>query len=406
MLLKTRAILVVVVGTVMGLSLSFSGGLLANRQPIGDDEKAMEQARLFAEVMQRVKREYVEPIDDAELLDAAIRGMVSDLDAHSQFLDADEYRDIRISTTGSYTGIGIEVHEDDGIVTVITPMAGSPAARSGIRSGDKIIAVDGKAIESGKLHDTMGRMRGRAGTKISVTVERSGDAITHEMRREVIRVASVHHELLGPAYGYVRVSQFSETTARELSRAIDAMQDESDSMLEGMVLDLRNNPGGVLDAAVDVSDLFLDSGIIVSAEGRTVDSRFRRSAHRGDVLDGAEMVVLVNQGSASASEIVAGALQDHGRATVVGTPTFGKGLVQTVMPLSKGRAIKLTTSRYYTPSGDSIHETGITPDVFVEDAPGFPDLSLTGIIDRELDSQLVAAVDRLQQQRVMHSNAR
>jgi carboxyl-terminal processing protease len=406
MLLKTRAILVVVVGTVMGLSLSFSGGLMANRQPIGDDEKAMEQARLFVEVMQRVKREYVEPIDDAELLDAAIRGMVSDLDAHSQFLDAEEYRDIRISTTGSYTGIGIEVHDDDGIVTVITPMAGSPAARSGIRSGDKIIAVDGKAIESGKLHDTMSRMRGRAGTKISVTVERSGDAITHEMRREVIRVASVHHELLGPAYGYVRVNQFSETTARELSRAIDAMQDESDSMLEGMVLDLRNNPGGVLDAAVDVSDLFLDSGIIVSAEGRTVDSRFRRSAHRGDVLDGAEMIVLVNQGSASASEIVAGALQDHGRATVVGTTTFGKGLVQTVMPLSKGRAIKLTTSRYYTPSGDSIHETGITPDVFVEETPGFPDLSLTGIIDRELDSQLVAAVDRLQQQRVMHSNAR
>jgi len=216
----------------------------------------------------------------------------------------------------------------------------------------------------------------------------------------------VHHELLGPAYGYVRVNQFSETTARELSRAIDAMQDASDSMLEGMVLDLRNNPGGVLDAAVDVSDLFLDSGIIVSAEGRTVDSRFRRSAHRGDVLDGAEMIVLVNEGSASASEIVAGALQDHGRATVVGTPTFGKGLVQTVMPLSKGRAIKLTTSRYYTPSGDSIHEVGITPDVFVEDTPGFPDLSLTGIIDRELDSQLVAAVDRLQQQRVMHSNAR
>ncbi len=406
MLLKTRAILVVVVGTVMGLSLSFSGGLLASRSPIGDDEKATEQARLIAEVMQRVRREYVEPVDDAELLEAAIRGMVSDLDAHSQFLDADEYRDIRIGTTGSYTGIGIEVHDEDGIVTVITPMAGSPAARSGIRSGDRIIAVDGTAVESGNLQEMMSRMRGRAGTKISVTVDRAGEAIIHEMRREVIRVASVYHELLGPAYGYVRVNQFSETTARELSRAIDTMQDESDSMLEGMVLDLRNNPGGVLDAAVDVSDLFLDSGIIVSAEGRTVDSRFRRSAHRGDVLDGAEMIVLVNHGSASASEIVAGALQDHGRATVVGTATFGKGLVQTVMPLSKGRAIKLTTSRYYTPSGDSIHETGITPDVFVEDTPGFPDMSLTGVIDREQDSQLVAAVDRLQQQRMMHSNAR
>jgi carboxyl-terminal processing protease len=405
MLLKTRAILVVVVGTVMGLSLSFSGGLMANRQPTGDEERALEQARLFAEVMQRVKREYVETVDDSELLDAAIRGMVGDLDAHSEFLDADEYRDIRISTTGSYSGIGIEVNERDGVITVITPMAGSPAARSGIRSGDHIIAVDGKAVDPDNLHETMTNMRGRAGTKISITVDRDGEAIVYEMRREVIRVASVHYELINPSYGYVRVNQFSETTARELSRAIDTMQDENDGMLEGLVMDLRNNPGGVLDAAVDVSDLFLDSGVIVSADGRTADSRFRRSAHRGDVLDGADMIVLVNQGSASASEIVAGALQDHGRATVIGTPTFGKGLVQTVMPLSKGRAIKLTTSRYYTPSGDSIHETGITPDVFVEDTPGFPDLSLTGVVNRELDSQLVEAVDRLQRQRVMHSKA-
>jgi carboxyl-terminal processing protease len=405
MLLKTRAILVVVVGTVLGLSLSFSGGLMAERQPSGSEELAMEQARLFAEVMQRVKRDYVEPLDDSVLLENAIRGMVSDLDPHSQYLDADEYRDIRISTTGSYTGIGIEVSEKDGVITVISPMVGSPAARSGIRSGDQIVAVDGEAVETGNLQDTISRMRGRAGTRIEITVLRDEEAILHEMRREVIRVASVHHELLGPAYGYVRVNQFSETTARELSRAIDSMQDDNDGMLEGLVLDLRNNPGGVLDAAVDVSDLFLDSGVIVTAEGRTVDSRFRRSAHRGDILDGAELMVLVNQGSASASEIVAGALQDHGRGVVIGTRTFGKGLVQTVMPLSKGRAIKLTTSRYYTPSGDSIHETGITPDVFVEDAPGFPDLSLAGIVDRKQDAQLLEAVERLQRQQVMHSKA-
>lgn len=404
MLLKTRAILVVVVGTVMGLSLSLSGGLLANRPLLEDGELAPDRARLLAEVMQRVKRDYVEAVDDSELFDNAIRGMVKDLDPHSQYLDADEYRDIRISSTGSYTGIGIEVSEKDGVIRVITPMAGSPAARSGIRSGDQIVTVDGVAIEAENLQETIGRMRGRAGSKISVTVLRDEEAILHEMRREVIRVASVHHELLGPTYGYVRVNQFSETTARELSRAIDSMQDDSEGMLEGLVLDLRNNPGGVLDAAVDVSDLFLDSGVIVSAEGRTPDSRFRRSAHRGDVLDGAEMIVLVNQGSASASEIVAGALQDHGRAIIVGTSTFGKGLVQTVMPLSKGRAIKLTTSRYYTPSGDSIHETGIMPDLFVEDTPGFPDLSLTGIVDHSEDGQLVAAFERLQSQRVMHSN--
>lgn len=405
MSLKVRAILVVVIGTVMGLSLSIGGGLLSETRSPDAEELAWEQARLFAEVMERVKRDYVEPLDDSELLESAIRGMVNDLDPHSQYLDADEYRDIRISTTGSYTGIGVEVGEIDGAIKVITPITGSPAARSGIRSGDQIIAVDGIAVDTDRLQQTIGRMRGRPGSRISITVLRDDEAIIHEMRREIIRVASVHHETLGPSYGYVRVSQFSETTARELSRAIDAMQDSNEGMLDGLILDLRNNPGGVLDAAVDVSDLFLDSGVIVTANGRTTDARFTRSAHRGDVLDGAELVVLVNDGSASASEIVAGALQDHGRAVIVGTGTFGKGLVQTVMPLSKGRAIKLTTSRYYTPSGDSIHKTGITPDVYIEGTPGYPDLNLSAYVDREQDVQLQEALDRLQRGNVMHSNA-
>ena len=405
MSLKTRAILVVVIGLIMGFGLSFGGGLVSPQAQPEPDELTWEQARLFAEVMERVKRDYVESIDDAALLESAIRGMVGDLDAHSQYLDAEEYRDIRISTTGSYTGVGLEVGEDDGVIRVITPIAGSPAARSGIRSGDQIIAVDGTTVESGKLHETIGLMRGRAGTRVTVTVLRDDEAIDHEIRREIVRIASVHYELLNPSYGYVRLSQFSETTARELSRAIDALQDQNSGMLGGLILDLRNNPGGVLDSAVDVSDLFLDSGVIVTADGRTSDARFARSAHRGDVLDGAEIILLVNNGSASASEIVAGALQDHGRALIVGTDTFGKGLVQTVMPLSKGRAIKLTTSRYFTPSGDSIHETGITPDIYVEDTPGFPDLSLSGEIDREQDIQLLAALDRLQRRGVMHSNA-
>ena len=405
MSLKTRAILVVVIGLIMGLSLSLGGGLLSAPTQTDPGEQAWEQARLFAEVMERVKRDYVEDIDDSVLLESAIRGMVGNLDAHSQYLDVDEYRDIRISTTGSYTGVGLEVGEVDGVVRIITPIAGSPAARSGIRSGDQIIAVDGVSVASGNLQETIGLMRGRAGTKVLVTVLRDGESIEHEIRRENIRIASVYFELMKPSYGYVRISQFSETTARELSRAIDSMQEQNEGMLDGLVLDLRNNPGGVLDSAVDVSDLFLDAGIIVTADGRTSDARFARSAHRGDVLDGAEIVVLVNNGSASASEIVAGALQDHGRALVVGTDTFGKGLVQTVMPLSKGRAIKLTTSRYFTPSGDSIHETGITPDVYVEDTPGFPDLSLSGTIDRQLDLQLIVALNRLQRRGVMHSNA-
>jgi len=405
MSLKVRAILVVVIGLVLGFSLSVGGGLIGESRQPDKEELAWEQARLFAEVLERVKRDYVEPIDDAELLESAIRGMVSDLDAHSQYLDANEYRDIRISTTGSYTGIGIEVSEVGGAVTVVTPIAGSPAARSGIRSGDQVIAVDDIAVESNNLQQTIGQLRGHAGTRVKVTVLRDDVAIDHEMRRQIIRVASVHKEILGPSYGYVRVSQFSENTARELGRAVDHLQDVNDGMLSGLVLDLRNNPGGVLDAAVDVSDLFLDSGVIVTADGRSPDSRFTRSAHRGDILDGADMVVLVNKGSASASEIVAGALQDHNRALVVGTETFGKGLVQTVMPLSKGRAIKLTTSRYYTPSGDSIHEVGITPDLLVEDTPGFPDLSLSGTLDREADMQLAEALEYLKPRSVMHSKA-
>ncbi len=404
MLLRTRAILVVVVGTVMGVSLSLSGGLMASRAP-EPDELTRQQAQDIADIIARVKRDYVEDVDDTELLENAIRGMVGDLDPHSQYLDADEYRDIRISTTGTYTGIGIEISQVDGAVRIITPMAGSPAARSGLRSGDEIVAIDGMEIVAERLHETISRMRGRPGSRVTITVLRGEELIDYELRREIIRVVSVYAESLGPSYGYARVNQFNETTARELSRAIDDLQEAKGGMLEGLVLDLRNNPGGVLDSAVDVTDLFLDSGVIVTADGRTADSRFRRSAHRGDVLDGADLVVLVNQGSASASEIVAGALQDHGRATVVGTRTFGKGLVQTVMPLSEGRAIKLTTSRYYTPSGDSIQETGITPDVFVEDTPGYPDLSLSGNVNHEQDGQLVSALERLRHSQEMHSKA-
>ena len=401
MSLKVRTILVIVIGTVMGFALSFGGGLVDGGRSPEKSELAWQQARLFAEVLERVKRDYVEPIDDAVLLESAIRGMVSDLDPHSQYLDADEYRDIRISTTGSYTGIGIEIDEIGGVVTVITPIAGSPAARSGIRSGDQIVAVDGVAIEPGNLNETIRRLRGNAGSKVRVAVLRNDDVIEHEIRRQIIRVASVYPDALESGQGYVRLSQFNENTPRELGRAIDDLQEAHGGMLDGFVLDLRNNPGGVLDSAVDVADLFLDSGVIVTADGRSMESRFTRSAHRGDILDGAPMVVLVNKGSASASEIVAGALQDHGRALVIGTSTFGKGLVQTVVPLSQGRAIKLTTSRYYTPSGDSIHDIGITPDVLVDDTPGYPDLSLSGLLDRDADLQLAEAIARLRPPRTI-----
>lgn len=411
MSLKTRGILVPVIGTVIAFGLYIGNELLPGEAETRSDGLSWEQARLFAEVMEKVKHDYVEPVDDSVLFESAIRGMVGDLDPHSQFLDQDEYRDIRISTSGHYSGVGIEVSTLEGELQVISPIDDTPAERAGIKSGDTIVSVDGIAVNPDRLHETIDRMRGRPGTRVSLTVQRDAETepLVFNVERESIDVASVRHEILEPSYGYVRVSQFNETTPAETRRAIDDMMDEvrqrNGTMLTGLVLDLRNNPGGILDAAVDVSDLFLDSGVIVTAEGRTPEARFIKRAHRGDILDGASIVVLVNEGSASASEIVAGALQDHRRALIVGTSTFGKGLVQTVMPLSAGRAIKLTTSRYFTPSGDSIHEKGIAPDVFVEASGDYPGPGMNSTVNRERDAQLSEALQRLQRKGVMHSQA-
>jgi carboxyl-terminal processing protease len=411
MSLKTRGILVLVIGTILGLSLSLGGNVVANRDASGSVELTSEQTRLIAEVMQRVRRDYVEPIGDKELMDSAVRGMVSALDRHSEFLDAEEYREIRNSTRGRYSGVGLEVSTQEGAILVISPIDDTPAQRAGIESGDEIIEINGVSVRNDRLNDAISKMRGRAGTPVTIRVRRQNydDPLTFHLTRQKIRVASVRYEILQPSYGYVRLSQFNESTADELSRAIDEMTDEvqeqTGDMLAGLILDLRNNPGGILDSAVEVSDLFLDEGIIVTAEGRTPESRFRRLAEIGDVMDGGAVMVLVNGGSASASEIVAGALQDHDRALIIGTTTFGKGLVQTVIPLSRGRAIKLTTSHYYTPSGDSIHEIGIVPDIVVEGSSEYPGLSATATVDREHDAQLIEALEQIRNQRVMHSQA-
>jgi len=412
MSLKTRGILVLVIGTIMGLSLSLGGGVLANRDKSGgSQELTWQQTRLIAEVMERVRRDYVEPIDEKELMDGAIRGMVAGLDRHSEFLDADEYRDIRNSTSGKYSGVGLEVSTQDGAILVIAPIDGTPAQRAGIESGDEIIEIDGVSVGNDGLNDAIEKMRGHAGTPVTIKIRRPDydDPLTFHLTRQKIQVASVRYEILQPSYGYVRLSQFNESTADEVSKAIDEMTDEvqkqTGNMLDGLIVDLRNNPGGILDSAVEVSDLFLDEGIIVTAEGRTPESRFRRNAEQGDIMDGGTVVVLVNGGSASASEIVAGALQDHDRALIIGTTTFGKGLVQTVMPLSRGRAIKLTTSHYYTPSGDSIHQTGVSPDIVVEGSREFPGLSASATVDRENDVQLIEALEQIRNQRVMHSQA-
>ena len=337
--------------------------------------------------------------------------MVGDLDRHSAYLDAGEYQDIRITASGRYSGVGLEVSKSDERILVISPIDGTPAERAGILAGDEIIEIDELSVARDGLDDTIDRLRGRPGTSVTIRVRRSDydDPLTFRLTRQKIQVASVRYELIDESVGYLRVSQFNDSTIQDASRAIDGMMDDAQAeaghMLTGLVIDLRNNPGGILDSAVDVSDLFLNEGVIVSAQGRTPESRFRRLANEGDVLDGAAIVVLVNGGSASASEIVAGALQDHHRATIVGTQTFGKGLVQTVMPLSRGRAIKLTTSEYFTPSGDSINETGVTPDVIVPSAGRYPSQNLSGSLDRENDAQLIEALDILRNPPAMHSRA-
>jgi carboxyl-terminal processing protease len=297
--------------------------------------------------------------------------MVKDLDPHSQFLNSEEYDEVRISTSGNYSGVGLEVHMDEGKVQVVAAIEGTPAEKAGLRSGDIIVAIDDIQLDEANFDQAVNRMRGEPGSKVKLTVERENEAepINFLVTRNNVQVKSVRSELLEDDYGYLRITHFSETTWKDTRKAVQKMRRSSPGQLQGVVLDLRNNPGGVLEAAVDVSDGFLDTGMIVSAIGRVPDANFSHRASKGDILDGAKMVVLVNGGSASSSEIVAGALRDNDRAMIAGEQTFGKGSVQTVMPLSDGRAIKLTTSRYYTPSGISIHGEGIVPDVLIQEDP-------------------------------------
>jgi carboxyl-terminal processing protease len=365
---NTRNILLLAVGILIGLSLGLARGVLADKPEALGKDLPWQDARLLAEVLERVEREYVNPVDDHQLLQAAIRGMVSSLDPYSAYLDGDEYDEIKISSSGQYSGVGIEVSMEDGQVVVVAPFEGSPAAEAGIRSGDIIATIDDVAVNTTTLADTIGRMRGKEGTSVKIGILREGSAepLQFTLKRSRVQLHSVKAELPEAGFGYVRIAQFSETTGDELIAALRALRKSNGAPLKGLVLDMRNNPGGVLEAAVAVSDAFLDGGVIVSAKGRTPESKFEMSATPGDELDGAPIVILVNGGTASAAEIVAGALKDHHRATLMGRTTFGKGSVQTVMPLGGDRAIKLTTSLYYTPSGVSINHRGIAPDIELE----------------------------------------
>lgn len=327
----------------------------------------LDDVRLFAEVFGRIKSEYVEAVDDRALLSSAIRGMLGGLDPHSSYLDPDEYRDLQVGTTGEFGGLGIEVGLEDGFVKVIAPIDDTPAQRAGIQAGDLIVRIDDQPVKGMSLNDAVALMRGKPGTTIELTVVREGEGnpLRLSIERAVIKVASVKSRTLEPGFGYVRIANFQARTTEDLLKAIAKLKQENSDGLRGLVLDLRNNPGGVLNSAVGVSDAFLDRGLVVYTQGRQEDSRLEFKAGPDDILGGAPMVVLVNGGSASASEIVAGALQDHGRAIIMGSDTFGKGSVQTIVPIDDRTALKLTTARYYTPSGRSIQAQGIRPDIAV-----------------------------------------
>ncbi|OMH39439.1 peptidase S41 [Motiliproteus sp. MSK22-1] len=326
----------------------------------------LEELRTFTEIFDRVKTAYVEPVDDSELLENAIKGMLSGLDPHSNYLDPRAFKDLRVSTSGEFGGLGIEVGMEDGFVRVVAPIDDTPAQRAGIQAGDVIIKLDTHSVQGMDLNDAVNLMRGKIGTDIVLTVVREGESQPLEITvtRAIIKVTSVKKRLIDEQYGYLRVSQFQVDSGKDLTDAINALKDKTE--LKGFILDLRNNPGGVLQAAVEISDAFLDDGLIVYTKGRLKQAELRYSATANDPSDGLPVVVLINGGSASASEIVAGALQDQKRAVVMGTRSFGKGSVQTVLPLTNERALKLTTARYFTPSGRSIQAEGIIPDIIVE----------------------------------------
>lgn len=329
----------------------------------------LEQLRNFSDIFARIKTDYVAQVGDKELLENAIRGMLSGLDPHSTYLDPEEYKELKIGTTGQFGGLGIQVGMEDGFVKVISPIDDTPAYKAGIKTGDLIIRLNNKSVKDMSLNDAVKVMRGKPGSSIELSVLREGldEPIKFKIKRAVIKVKSVKSHLLEPGFGYVRVSTFQSKTAKHLKAAINRLVEKNKAPLNGLVVDLRNNPGGILNSAADVSDLFIEKGKLVFTKGRTDDSYFEFTAHPGDIIKDSPIVVLINGGSASASEIVAGALQDHKRAVIMGEKSFGKGSVQTIHELRNGGAVKFTTARYFTPNGRSIQAEGIVPDIILED---------------------------------------
>ncbi|MDD1605626.1 MAG: S41 family peptidase [Methylococcaceae bacterium] len=371
-MLKKKNIFILSLGIMLGVFMGICGSVFAEKEdeppipvPVTTEAIPYEDLRTFTEIFGRIKKDYVEPVSDKKLLEDAVKGMLSGLDPHSAYLDAEEYQELKEGTSGQFGGLGIEVTMENGFIKVVSPIDDTPAQKAGIKAGDLIIKLDDKPVKGMTLTEAVKHMRGEPGSKINLLVVREGaDApLKITITRDIIKVKSVKNRMLEKNYAYVRISSFQSGTGDALKEALASLKKENGGTLKGLVLDLRNNPGGVLNAAVEVSDAFMKSGLIVYTEGRIANSQMRFSAAPDDLIDNAPIVVLINAGSASASEIVAGALQDSKRAIIMGEKSFGKGSVQTILPTNTGSAVKLTTARYFTPSGRSIQAKGIEPDV-------------------------------------------
>ncbi len=382
---KFKNVGLILFGVFAGVIISLNLSAIAEKSIV--TTLPIDELRAFTEVFGKIKSDYVEPVEDKKLITEAINGMLSGLDPHSSYLDTDAFKDLQVGTQGEFGGLGIEVSMEDGFVKVVSPIEDTPAFQAGLKSGDLIVKLDETPVKGLTLNEAVKRMRGKPGTKITLTVARKGEGkpMTFTLNRAVIKIQSVKSKLAEEGYGYIRITQFQEHTGENLAKALDSLYKQNKDPLKGLVIDLRNDPGGLLNGAVGVAAAFLPKDALVTyTDGRTEDAKMRLTASKENYLHGlgkddflkglpaavktVPMVVLVNGGSASASEIVAGAMQDHKRAIIMGTQTFGKGSVQTVLPLGNNTAIKLTTARYFTPKGRSIQAKGITPDIVVDDA--------------------------------------
>ena len=354
-------------------------------------QETYKQLNLFGDVFQRVQEQYVEEVTDKKLIESAISGMLQSLDPHSSYLSADSYKDMQVKTKGTFGGLGIEITMEDGVVKVVSPIDDTPAAKAGMKSGDLIIGINGESIRGLTINESVSQLRGPVGSKVKITVVRDQqDPFEIEIKRDIIKIRSVKHNIIRHI-AYVRLTTFSDTTTSGMEEAIKKIRNETGDKFQGLILDLRNNPGGLLNQSISVADSFLNQGEIVSTQGRKDEDTSRIFAKKGDLIDGKPLIVLINSGSASASEIVAGALKDHSRAIIVGTRSFGKGSVQSIIPLAGNGAMRLTTARYYTPSGISIQAKGIEPDIIVE--AGITELKKESLTNRR-EENLRGALDK------------